>query len=58
MAIRHLNDSSKVFPIDVVLCLHVEVTKLAGTHWVVLGIKLVKTLEGLSALMKAERVMS
>ena len=34
-----------------VLSLHVQVTQLAGTHGVVLGIELVEALEGLSALM-------
>lgn len=44
------NDGGKIFSIDVVFCLQVEVTQLAGSHGVVLGIEFIETLEGLSAL--------
>lgn len=45
-----LDDGGKVFTIDVVLRLEVQITQLAGSHGVVLGIELVEALEGLSAL--------
>lgn len=45
-----LDDGGKVLAIDVVLRLEVQITQLAGSHGVVLGIELVEALEGLSAL--------
>lgn len=45
-----LDDGSKIFAVDVVLRLEVQITQLAGSHGVVLGIELVEALEGLSAL--------
>lgn len=47
-----LDDGSKVFSTDVVLCLEVQVTQLTGADGVVLGIEFIKTLEGLSALQR------
>lgn len=49
-----LDDGGKVLPVDVVLCLEVQITQLAGSHRVVLGIELVEALEGLSALLKKQ----
>lgn len=45
-----LDDGGKVLAVDVVLRLEVQITQLAGSHGVVLGIELVEALEGLSAL--------
>lgn len=45
-----LDDGGKVLAVDVVLRLEVQITQLAGSHRVVLGIELVEALEGLSAL--------
>lgn len=45
-----LDDGGEVLSPDVVLCLHVQVTQLTGSHWVVLGVEFIKTLEGLSSL--------
>jgi len=50
----HLDDGSKVLPVDEVLRLHVQVPELAGTHRVVLGVELVKALERLSSLQEEE----
>lgn len=50
-----LDDGGEVLSVDVVLCLHVKVTQLAGSHWVVLCIELVETLEGLSALHRSTK---
>ena len=50
-----LDDGGKVLSVDLVLRLHVQVTQLAGSHGVVLGVELVKTLEGLSALQRNSR---
>lgn len=47
-----LDDCGKVFSVDVIFCLQVQITQLAGSHRVVLGVELVETLEGLSALQK------
>lgn len=44
------NNGGKIFSVDVVFCLQVEVTQLTGSHGVVLGIEFIKTLEGLSTL--------
>lgn len=44
------NNGGKIFSIDVVFCLQVQVTQLTGSHRVVLGIEFIKTLKGLSAL--------
>lgn len=51
----NLDDGGKVLSIDVVLCLQVQVTQLTGSYGVVLGIELIKTLEGLSTLQRKER---
>lgn len=44
------NNGGKIFSVDVIFCLQVQVTQLTGSHGVVLGIEFVKTLEGLSTL--------
>lgn len=49
-----LDDGGKVLSVDVVLRLEVQITQLAGSHRVVLGIELVEALEGLSALLKKQ----
>lgn len=46
------NNGGKIFSIDVVFRLQVQVTQLTGSHRVVLGIEFIKTLEGLSALQE------
>lgn len=48
----NLDDGGEVLSIDVVLCLHVQITQLTGSHRVVLGVELIETLEGLSALQR------
>lgn len=48
----NLNDCGKVLSIDVILCLQVQVTQLTGSYWVVLGVELIETLEGLSTLQR------
>lgn len=46
----YLDDGSKVFTIDGVFCLQVEVTEFTGTHGVVLSIEFVKALKRLTPL--------
>lgn len=46
------NNGGKIFSIDVVFCLQVQVTQLTGSHGVVLGIEFIKTLKGLPALQE------
>lgn len=53
-----LDDGGKVLSVDVVLRLEVQITQLAGSHRVVLGIELVEALEGLSALLKKQHKTS
>lgn len=45
-----LDDGGKVLSTNVVLCLHVQVTQLTGSHGIVFGVELIETLEGLSSL--------
>lgn len=46
----YLDDGSKVLAIDSIFRLQIEITQLAGTHRVVLGIELVKALKCLPPL--------
>lgn len=48
----NLDDGGKILSIDLVLCLEVQVTQLTGSHGIVLGIELIKALEGLSTLRR------
>ena len=50
-----LDDGGEVLSTDVVLCLHVQVTQLTGSHGVVLGVEFVETLEGLSSLHRSNQ---
>lgn len=53
----HLDETCKVLSPDVVVSLQVDLSKLASAHWVVLGIELVKTVEGLSSLEEKKDIM-
>lgn len=48
--LSNLDDCGKVFTIDGIFSLEVEITQLACTHWIILGIELVKALESLATL--------
>lgn len=50
-----LDDGSEVFSMDVVLCLQVQVTQLAGSYRVVFRVELIESLEGLSTLQGNSR---
>ena len=46
----YLNQASKVFSVDVVVCLQVDFSQLAGPDRVVFGVELVKAVERVSVL--------
>ena len=46
----YLNQASKVFSVDVVVCLQVDFSQLAGPDRVVFGVELVKAVKRLSSL--------
>lgn len=48
--VLHLDETCKVFSIDVVVCFQENLPQFAGSHRVVLGVELVKPVKCLSSL--------
>lgn len=48
--IWYLYDASKIVSINEVVCFQEDLSKFTGSHWVILGIELIKPVEGVSPL--------
>ena len=46
----YLDNSGEVFAVDIIVRLEKHLSQAALAHWVVFGVKLVKTVEGVSIL--------
>lgn len=49
---QHLNNVTKVFPLNVVVCLDEDFSQNGLTNGIVFGIELVKAMESVSVLQK------